>query len=85
MKFLAAAVQMVASDDKAANLQEAERWIRQAAAKGARVVLLPEVFIWRGNKKLEREFAEVIPGPTSTAMGALARELGIYLIAGSIL
>jgi len=85
VKFIAAAVQMVASDDKGANLQEAERWIRQAAAKGARVVVLPEVFIWRGNKKLEREFAEVIPGPTSTAMGALARELGIYLLAGSIL
>ncbi|MBF8255049.1 MAG: carbon-nitrogen hydrolase family protein, partial [Deltaproteobacteria bacterium] len=46
MKFLAAAVQMLASDDKAANLKEAEHWIREAAAKGARVVVLPEVFIW---------------------------------------
>lgn len=85
MKFLAAAVQMLASDDKAANLKEAEHWIRQAAAKGARVVVLPEVFIWRGNKKLEREFAESIPGPTSAALAALAREMGIYLLAGSIL
>ena len=29
MKFIAAAVQMLASDDKAANLTEAARWIRQ--------------------------------------------------------
>ncbi len=54
MKFRAAAVQMVASDDKAANLREAERWVRAAASEGARVIALPEVFIWRGNKQLER-------------------------------
>jgi predicted amidohydrolase len=85
MKLLAAAVQMLASDDKAANLKEAEHWIRQAAAKGARLVVLPEVFNWRGNKKFEREFAEPLPGPTSTAMAELARELKIFLLAGSIL
>ncbi|MGH7871987.1 MAG: carbon-nitrogen hydrolase family protein [Candidatus Binatia bacterium] len=84
-KFLAAAVQMVASDDKAANLKQAEQWIRQAAVQGAQVVALPEVFIWRGEKKREHEFAEPIPGPSSTALGGMARELGIYLLAGSIL
>lgn len=85
MKYIAAAVQMLATDDKMANLKEAEHWIRQAAANGARLVVLPEVFIWRGNKKLEHESAEPIPGPTSTALAALARELGIYLLAGSLL
>jgi predicted amidohydrolase len=85
MKFLAAAVQMLASDDKAANLKEAKHWVRHAAAEGARVVALPEVFIWRGGKKIEREFAEPIPGPSSAAMAELAHELGIYLLAGSIL
>jgi predicted amidohydrolase len=85
MKFIAAAVQMVASDDKAANLAEAERWVRQAVRLGAKVVALPEVFIWRGEKRREREFAEAVPGPTSTAMARLARELGIHLLGGSIL
>ena len=84
-KFIAAAVQMVASNDKAANLDEAEHWVREAASQGARIVALPEVFIWRGSKKLESETAEPIPGPTSRAMAALAAELGIYLLAGSIL
>ena len=55
MKFIAAAVQMLASDDKAANIAEAERWVRDAAGQGARLVVLPEVFVWRGNKKLERD------------------------------
>ena len=54
-------------------------------AQGARLVALPEVFIWRGEKKREREFAETIPGPSSTALAGLARELRMYLLAGSIL
>lgn len=85
MKFIVAAVQMLASDNKAANLAEAERWTRQAASNGARLVVLPEVFIWRGNKKEERHAAETIPGPTSERLSSLARELGIHLLAGSIL
>jgi predicted amidohydrolase len=85
MKFRVAAIQMLASDDKAANLNEAVRWIRRAAADGARVVALPEVFIWRGEKRKEREAAEPIPGPTTKAMSSLARELEIHLLAGSIL
>lgn len=85
MKFTAAAVQMVASDDKAANLKEAERWVRLAASRGAKVVALPEVFVWRGRKKSEREAAEPIPGPTSRAMATLAADLKIHFLAGSIL
>lgn len=85
MKFTAAAIQMFASDDKAANLVQAARWIRQCAAAGAKLVALPEVFIWRGDKRSERANAEAIPGPASNAMAELARELGIYLLAGSIL
>ena len=85
MKFLAAAVQMLASSDKTANLLEARRWVRAAASEGACVVAIPEVFIWRGDKKDEREAAETIPGPTSQALADLAREAGIYLVGGSIL
>jgi deaminated glutathione amidase len=85
MKFLAAAVQMLASSDKAGNLDEARRWVRAAASQGARVIALPEVFIWRGSKSDERKSAEPIPGPTSKELANLASELGIYLLGGSIL
>ena len=40
----AAAVQMQCSTDRAENLAKAERMIRQAAAKGAQIILLPELF-----------------------------------------
>src|SRR5256885_13925517 len=82
MKFLAAAIQMLASDDKTANLQEAERWVRQAASEGARVVALPEVFIWRGNKQPDWAAAERIPGPTTAGVAVFVRELRIHLIGG---
>jgi len=85
MKFLAAAIQMLACDDKGTNQREASHWVTEAAARGARVVVLPEVFIWRGNKKEEKNAAESIPGPTSDFLQSLARNLGIYLLGGSIL
>jgi predicted amidohydrolase len=76
---------MLASEDKAANLHEAERWARAAAAGGAALVALPEVFLWRGAKRDERRAAEPIPGPASERLAQLARELRIYLLGGSIL
>ncbi len=84
-KFSVAAVQMLALEQKAANIAEAEKWICEAAAQGARVVALPEVFVWRGVKKEERQAAEPIPGPTSERLAVLARKLSIYILGGSIL
>jgi predicted amidohydrolase len=84
-RYLAAAVQMSSGADRAANLARADALVRQAAAQGARLVVLPEVFAWRGPREGEAEVAEPIPGPTVIALGVLARELGIWLCAGSIL
>ncbi len=83
MKFLAAAVQMLPNADKGANLKEAERWVRQASSNGAKLVVLPEVFNFRGPQ--ESVSAEAIPGPTSRWMADLATDLGINFLAGSIL
>jgi len=83
--FRAAAVQMLATSDKEANLTEAEKWVREAVARGVRLVVLPEVFNWRGRTSDTLAFAEPVPGPSSTRMAALARELAIYILAGSIL
>src|SRR5271156_5117809 len=84
MKFLAAAIQMNAGSDKAANLERAERLVRLAAARYARLVALPEVFNWRGKRPEEPAAAESLEGPSLTLMGGLARELEIYLLAGSV-
>jgi deaminated glutathione amidase len=84
MTYLAAAVQMNAGADKAANLERAERLIRVGAARGANLVALPEVFNWRGKRAEQAAAAETLDGETLTLMSRLARELRIHLVAGSI-
>jgi deaminated glutathione amidase len=81
---LVAAIQMATSSDKSANLEKVENLIRVAAARGAKLVGLPEVFNWRGKRPEEAAAAESLDGVTLTLMGGLARELEIYLLAGSI-
>ena len=84
-RFLAAVVQMASGSDRAANVARASALVREAAGRGARMVVLPEVFAWRGTVADDPAGAEGIPGPTSTAMATLARELGLVLCMGSIL
>src|SRR5262249_46406639 len=84
-RFLAAVVQMASGADRAANLGHAEELVRSAAGDGARLVVLPEVFAWRGPDPSDPAAAEPVPGPTTEAMAGLARRLGIFLCMGSIL
>ena len=80
----AAAVQLTATPDKAANLQAADRLVRRAAADGARLVVLPEKWSVLGRGSDLRDGAEPLDGPAITWARDAARELGIDLIAGSI-
>jgi predicted amidohydrolase len=83
--FTATAIQTSASADSARNLAEAERLVEGAAGRGARLVALPELFVWRGPVSDELAHAEAIPGRTSEFLSAVARRLSIWLVAGSIL
>src|SRR5258708_39167603 len=84
MTYLAAAIQMSTGRDKAANLEKAERMIRLAAARGAKLVGLPEVFNWRGKRAEEPAARESLEGETLTLMSRLAREQGNHVFARSI-
>jgi deaminated glutathione amidase len=84
-RFVAAVVQMSSGADRATNLRRASDLVREGAARGARLVLLPEVFAWRGVDPSDPTSAEPIPGPTTHAMAALARELDMFVCMGSIL
>jgi len=83
-RFRIGCVQMRMADDAAANLERAATGIREAAGRGAAVVCLPELF--RTPYFCQREdaacfdLAEPIPGPTTDALGALARELGVTVV-----
>ena len=84
-QYVAAAVQLCAGSDKTANLDKVEAFAVQAARHAARLVVLPEVFLWRGPRTEEQGAAEPIPGPSSNRLGELARRLNLHLLAGSIL
>ena len=83
--FLAACVQMRCGDDKQRNLERAAALVAVAAERGARLVVLPEMFFWRGPPERQRAEAEPLDGPTLGAMSRLARQHRIVLVAGSIL
>jgi predicted amidohydrolase len=80
-----AAVQMTSTADKHINLQAAERLVRSAAADGARLIVLPEMFNVLGDPEVLRAGAEPVDGPTLSWAGGLARELQTWLVAGSII
>lgn len=78
-------VQMSASEDSEANLAKAVQRIEAAARKGAQIVCLQELFRWRYFCQSEdaRNFAlaESIPGPSTEALGAVARDHKIVIVA----
>ncbi|HVL26478.1 MAG TPA: carbon-nitrogen hydrolase family protein [Thermomicrobiales bacterium] len=80
-----ALVQMNSGADKDANIAAALAGIDQAAASGARLVTLPEVWTYLGPDEGSAAAAEPIPGPLTETLAAKARKHGIWLHAGSIL
>jgi predicted amidohydrolase len=80
----AAAVQLECTTDTEANLVSAERLVRAAAADGAELVVLPERLDIRGATADYLAGAQPLGGRPVEWARALARELGIDLVAGSV-
>jgi predicted amidohydrolase len=80
-----AAVQLNSTADKQANLAAAERLVRAATADGAALVVLPEKWTVLGTDEQMRAGAEPLDGPAITWAREIAAELGLELIAGSII
>jgi N-carbamoylputrescine amidase len=82
--FTVGIIQDSASDDTAATIDATVARVREAAARGAQIVCLKELFdapYFCKSQRCERfDLAESIPGPTTDRMQALAKELDIVLI-----
>jgi len=79
-----AAVQLNSTEDKQRNVGTADALVRSAAADGCELIVLPEKFNLLGAPEQLRAGAEPLDGPTLTWAAETARELGIWLVAGSI-
>jgi len=77
-------VQMACSPDASKNLEKAVDSIRAAAKQGAHIICLPELFLTQYFCQTEDpdnfSLAEPLPGPTSTTLSNLAKELQVVLI-----
>src|SRR5437867_9013418 len=84
-RFKVGLVQMAMSDDVGRNLRAASAGVTEAAKGGAAIVCLPELF--RSRYFAQREdpalfdLAEPVAGPSTEALGKVAREAGVVVIA----
>ena len=79
-----AALQLAFSDDIDSNIAAVSELVREAAAKGAKLILPPELFegLYFCRTQDEAHFVRALPvaeHPAVTAMQALARELEVYI------
>lgn len=79
-----AAVQMNSRDNKEQNIETALRLIDRAAAEGARLIALPEVWTYLGDDAGALAAAEPIPGPVTELLAERARRHEVYIHGGSI-
>lgn len=77
--------QMLITDDKQANLNQAAEKLQEAAAGGAQLAVLPEMFNCPYDIHCFRNYAEEIPsGETTNHLASLARTHGLFVVGGSI-
>src|ERR1700677_2728408 len=78
-------IQMRCSINPLENVDKAEKMIRQAASEGAHIICLQEIFntiyFCQSQDHSYFRFAEGIPGPTTTRLGKIAKELGLVIVA----
>ncbi|MCP5328560.1 MAG: carbon-nitrogen hydrolase family protein [Sinobacteraceae bacterium] len=84
--MIVAALQMTSGADVAANLAMATQLATEAAAQGARVLVLPENFAFMGRRDADK-LAVAEPegeGPIQQALAALAQCLGVWIVGGTL-
>jgi predicted amidohydrolase len=85
-KFRAACVQLRSGEDVSENIRDATRLIRAAAKDGAQFIATPEnttLMAPDGGAKLAHSYDEA-HDPALPVFGDLAKELGVWLLAGSL-
>ena len=82
--FTVGLVQQAVAASAAETVKAAERGIREAAARGAQIICLEELFnapyFCKVTDAERFDLAEPIPGPTVQRMQGVARELGIVIV-----
>ena len=85
-RFSIACLQMNSGNDYEANMSALQVMVREAAGQGAQFILTPEYFLMMdGSGRVMRERALAADGaPALPVLQTLARELGVWFLAGSL-
>ena len=75
-----AVIQMNAGKNKTKNLITAAKLIDRAIRNNAKLIVLPEAFIFRGRPQSLRGNAEKIPGETTLALMSIARKKKVLIL-----
>lgn len=81
-RFLAAAIQMNSQPDLSRNMDQTADFVARASREGALFVALPENFAFLGSEKEKHRRTEQIAEAVLSGIPSLAREYGVYLLAG---
>jgi nitrilase len=86
MSARVAVVQMCSGQDREANLASAATLLESAAREGAGLVVLPENFAFLGRSESDRIAVAEPPGagPMQDFLAASARQLGIWIVGGTL-
>lgn len=82
--FRIAIVQLAVRRNKVENLARSAQHVKKAAARGAELVCLPELFGFPCAVENFEKYAEPIPGVTSKFLADTANENGVYLVGGTM-
>lgn len=82
----AAVLQMTSAPEVEANLASARSLLERARVEGATIAALPENFALMGRREADKVDAAETPGegPIQAFLGRCARELGLWVIGGTI-
>jgi predicted amidohydrolase len=82
----AAAIQMVSGASLDANLRAAHALLREAAQQGAELAVLPEYFCLMGHQDTDKLAVREPPGSGTVQafLASTARELGLWLVGGTL-
>lgn len=81
-----ATLQMVSGISLTANLAQARRLLEQASRSGAELAVLPEYFCFMGERDADKLPLAETPGhgPVQDFLAAAARELGLWVVGGTL-
>lgn len=80
--FKVAAIQLNSQPDTEKSLEEAHKWVSEAAKNGASLICLPENFAFLGDERQKLEQSDKIASLVESSLPKWAREFGIPILGG---